>query len=1260
MNPFPVRGCAFHGCGPSGLGRLPGGEQPRRTRGAQAFAGLLFVSAFVTSACVATGILHAQDSLATHREIIRGTVVSDSARGLAGVEIVVSMAPDRSFQRSHTDDQGRYEIVFEHGTGDYLVHASAEGMQTVRKRVTRRGKDSLLVVNIILQREGAQQLSAVNVRSRRPTPSRNPDTGAAPGTGAMERAADGVSAAISPDEAGSLRAIAATVPGVLLTPSGISVGGAAPEQNSTTLNGMSFPGADIPRDAGTYVRVRTSVYDPSEGWFGGAQQAVELGSGIPLATRQGHFTADAPFLQYTDPYSDQLGHRFTNVQGSLGGTGFADREQLEYNYGVQADRRTAGTISLVSAPATVLRQAGVAPDSATRLLSALEAIGVPTGRLGPHVSSSGSFIGSIGSRPFDFTAFRPTRTVWQLVAYATASREGNFATSPTSTPGYSAARSSDVVSLQAHLSSYIHDVYLASAQSAISRSNARTTPSLDLPAGVLLLTSDPGDDFAGVSGVHFGGNSALARDLVRWTWETSGDLKLYPPDAAAHRIKIAGDSRIDTWRAADASDASGTFAFNSIADLAQNQPISFSRALNPQTQSAAVWNGFLSIGDFWKESDRFQLLYGARLEADHFLTALQYNPAIASAFGQRTDFTPNRFHVSPRLGFTYTIRGEAGGVTTSPLGQFNNAPTGYIRGGIGEFRAILSPAIAATASAQTGLPSATQSLDCVGAATPIPVWTAYASNPAAIPTGCIGAGAGRGFVDAAPSVGLFDRSYTAPRSWRANLAYGSVVKGIVYSVEGLYSLNLDQSGRTDLNFANQIQFTTPTEGRPIYVRPGSIVPASGALVSTGSRRDQSFGSVVDNVSNLRSVSRQATFSLSPDLDGVKRWFGSLSYTLADTRAIASGFDNSTFGSPAERTWARGDFDVRHRILLQGGISGEHIAFTLFGRFQSGFPFTPLVGSDVNGDGLVNDRAFIFDAGRPEDSSLAAGMRSLLHSAQANVRRCLMGQLGRAAAANSCEGPWTASLNAQLDVRFMFPRTHRSTRIAFAFDNPLGGLDQLLHGVDHLHGWGTSALPDPVLYNVRGFEPATNQFRYAVNPRFGDTRPSVGIGRLPFRVSLDLSFDLGAPIDIQFVEMQLKPGRRGYPGTRLDARTIKRRYDMVTPDPFSAILEQSDSLMLSIEQVESLQQTELKYKAERDSILVRLADYLSNVGDDFVARDAARRQNDALGAVWDLGRTYVKRALPAALNRYQLRMLPWPADRLYTARLGVHGLALASR
>jgi hypothetical protein len=641
-------------------------------------------------------------------------------------------------------------------------------------------------------------------------------------------------------------------------------------------------------------------------------------------------------------------------------------------------------------------------------------------------------------------------------------------------------------------------------------------------------------------------------------------------------------------------------------------------------------------------------MYGARLEGNHYLSAPEFNPAVQSTFGLRTDNAPNTVHISPRIGFTWIRKPEGPGIRFSRIGEFHTGPTSYVRGGIGEFRNILPANLLTNASIATGLPNGLQSLTCVGAATPIPDWGQYLADPASIPTQCLG-GATPVFTDAAPSVQLFDPGYTAPRSWRGNLAYSSSYKLLTYSIEGLYSLNLNQAGRTDVNFANVSRFTLTDEGRPVFVDPASIVPATGALSTVQARVSPLFGHVIDNVSTLTSRSRQVTLSLSPELDGISNWFLGVNYTLADTRARESGFDGATFGSPIGREWARGDLDVRHQILLQGGYTFKRVALTFFGRLQSGLPFTPIVGGDVNGDGLANDRAFIFNPATSPDASLASATRTLLSNSSPSVRDCLTRQMDHAAGRNSCEGPWTTAVNAQLSYSGIMPITKQYGTISLALSNPLGGLDQLLHGANHLRGWGTPAFPDPVLYRPTGFDPGADHFNYAVNPRFGNTQPTNTLLRVPFRVTIDVSLSVGRPLPQQMLNRWLKPGRNGRKGPRLSVTELKRRYARNVPDPYSSILEESDSLLLTRDQAEAIQKADTAYKQRMDGVWTALSEYLAGLGDDYNSAEALKRQEAAVDEGWEISRLDVQRTLPSILSPIQLKLLPGIPGMLFKAK-----------
>lgn len=1185
----------------------------------------------------------------THHDTIRGTVTTDSSRVLPAADIIITMAPDRLSRATTTDSAGRYSMEFASGTGDYLVHISAVGYSTYRKRVTRVGSDSMFTVDARLTRTGVQQLAAVKIKAQeKQIPSRAPLFGVE--TGASEQIAGGVNGAVSPDDAGDLAAIGATIPGIASTPGGLSVGGIG-GQNSTTINGMAFAGADVPRDARTSVRVSSSTYDPSRGWFGGLNENVELSRGNLFATRRAHVTLDAPALQYTDPVSARMGQRFGNVVASFGGDGAMDDDKFVYNYGAQAGRRTSDAVSLSNAAPDLLQRAGVSSDSADRLFNLLSAAGIPlrTGAVpSSHVMQNASFIARVDHAPYNWDSFQPARTTWGLLAYGKLSSDNAAAISPTAIAAHGASTSQGIGMLQALFSTYLHGDYLNEERSGFTFSRNRSTPYLTLPGGSVLVGSSFPDGTGGLTSLAFGGNGARLSDTRQWTWETTSMTQLYAHGRDTHRVKLDADSRVDGIRQETNSNSFGSFAFNSLGDLASNQPSSFTRELNAPTLHGSVWNGYVALGDLWRKSSAFQVMYGARLEANHYMSAPEFNPAVESTFGLRTDHAPNTVHISPRIGFTWIRKPEGDGIRFNQIGQFRIGPVSYVRGGIGEFRNILPANLLTNASIATGLPSGLQSLTCVGAATPVPSWGQYLTDPASIPTQCLG-GATPVFTDAAPTVQLFDPGYTAPRSWRGNLAYSSSYRLLTYSIEGLYSLNLNQPGRTDVNFANVPRFTLADEGRPVFVDPNSIVSTSGVLSSVQARVSPLFGHVIDNVSTLTSRSKQVTVSLSPELDGISNWFLGVNYTLADTRARQSGFDGATFGSPVTREWARGDLDVRHQILLQGGYTFRRVALTFFGRMQSGFPFTPMVGGDVNGDGLANDRAFIFNPATSADAWLASATRTLLSNSSRSVRECLTTQMGHAAGRNSCEGPWTTSLNAQLSYSGKMPITKQYGSISLALSNPLGGLDQLLHGANHLRGWGTPAFPDPVLYRPTAFDPGTDRFSYTVNPRFGNTRPSNTLLRVPFRISIDVSLGLGRPLPQQMLNRWLKPGRNGRKGPRLSVTELKRRYARNVPDPYSSILEESDSLLLSRDQAESLQKADTAYRRHIDSVWTELSEYLAGLGDDYDPAEALKKQEAAVDEGWEISRLDVQRTLPKILSPIQLKLLPGIPALLFKAK-----------
>ena len=281
------------------------------------------------------------------------------------------------------------------------------------------------------------------------------------------------------------------------------------------------------------------------------------------------------------------------------------------------------------------------------------------------------------------------------------------------------------------------------------------------------------------------------------------------------------------------------------------------------------------------------------------------------------------------------------------------------------------------------------------------------------------------------------------------------------------------------------------------------------------------------------------------------------------------------------------------------------------RVQSGLPFAPIVQGDIDGDGRAGDRAFVPSAAGTD--SLSAAIRGLIASGSPAARQCLADWAGRVPARNGCRGPWTASLNAQWRPQLPTKIARRLTVSVF-FQNLLGGIDQMLHGAN-MRGWGTTAAPDPVLLIPRGFDATSHTYRYAVNPRFADTRPTSTLLREPFRVTLDISMRLSVDYDLQQLRRALEPVRVERQLVRRNADSLTAFYLENTSNIHAAVLAESDSLLLSPGQIAELRAADSAYKANVRAIYGQLGRYLSQFADGQATKIALDSVSATSKAYW---------------------------------------------
>ncbi len=1150
---------------------------------------------------------------AQQADVIRGRVSGpDSA--IANANVTVTSIEGNVSRTARTDASGRFTITFPGGDGDYMVSFTALGFAPKRFELRRTADEDILIADARLTRVGAV-LEAVTVTAERERVRRNEIL---PDVSGTEQTLN--NAAVPADLMGDLAAMAASLPGVQLVPGqdgaadGFSVLGLGVDQNNTTLNGMQFGGSNLPRDASVGSSLITSPYDVSRGGFSGAQMTLRTRSGSNFVTRGMSANVDAPGMQWSDRAAQSLGREYSNL--SLGGTvsGPIRFDRSFYNVAYQLGRRSNDLQTLLTTNAQGLEAAGVSADSVDRFLTILGRARVPFS-LGDvasqRVGDQGSLFGSIDVAPPSSASGQAFNISfngnWNKQSPATALA--------TELPGHSGDRTNWRGGLQARHNAYFGVGILSETSVGVSASRNWALPYLEMPAGRVLVSSAFPDGTSGVQSLLFGGNQSLNSTQTTNSVAFLNQMSWFSTNNK-HRLKMTAEVRRDGSSQEQSSNLLGTFVFNSLAALEAGAPASFTRQLGTRQRALGQLIGGLSLGDSYRRTRALQIQYGVRVDANHFLSDPARNREVESVFGVRNDRVPSRVYVSPRLGFSWSYG------TAAQIAGFEGAargPNAVVRGGIGLFQSMPGTNAVGSAVDNTGLPGAVQQLTCVGSAVPAPEWDAYAAGATSIPDRCADGTTGSVFANTSPNVSLFSASFRSPRSVRSNLQWSgpSLDNRFSTSIDFTYSVNLNQQSMLDLNFSPVERFALGNEdGRPVYVFPASIVPTTGAIASRDARVSEKYSRVTQFVSDLRSDSRQLSLRVAPtSFSSTLNW--SLSYVYSNVREQTRGF-GSTVSNPLAVEWARSAFDSRHQIVYNLGYNFfDFVRVNWFGSFRSGTPFTPMIAGDVNGDGYSNDRAFIFRPGSDSDPAAGAAMQSLMDQGSDAARSCLANQVGRLAARNSCQSPWSSNASMSISFNPIKVRMPQRATLSFQLSNPLGAADLLINGSDKLRGWGQPSFPDQSLLYVRGFDPQTRLYRYEVNERFGSTNQAVGAFRIPVTLTAMLRFDIGPTRERQLLTQQLDRGRRTE-GTKIAEPMLRAMYGSGgIPNPMATILRQQDSLKLTGPQADSIAVLNRLYTIRNDIVWSPVAKHFADLTESYDQDEAYDRYIAARKATVDL-------------------------------------------
>jgi hypothetical protein len=1033
---------------------------------------------------------------ARQTDVLMGRVTGPDGSPLAGVQVeALSVAMELS-RGGVTDGSGRYLILYPDGGGLYVLRFRYLGMADTMVVAERHPDEELLLTNVRMRSQPIE-LAGIEVRAESAVGGSGEEALALTRDLLLRLPLED----LQPETLARLAAgVLATTPDSLTERLGISIGGMSEDLNLITLDGMSMgeTPVDVPEEGVESAAVRTSTFDASQGGFAGGEVALRSTRGSNRSTGSLSYRLDDDALQFRATATSQAFTRH-NLGGSWGGP--LKRDRLFYNVSFQWTRNVNHRFALTAEDPLAAQRSGVNADSIGRFLSILDGYGAfPTeNQTGAYQQLSNDF--RLQTR-VDWSAIERANQAHgvQLRLNTSLNDQDSTRINTLDLMQHGGDQERNVLQAAAKLTSRLGPRWTNTLDLMYRESWSEALPYIEMPQAQVRVTSDFDDGTRGSRTLVFGGNRAMPSNAFGRDVELANEIAVVlPVGEQVHRLK--GGVQLERSHSVSRATTNlfGAFRYGSLEDLEQNLPDRYERTLTEREAESGRFSLGLHLGDTWRVNEALELTLGMRWDRSRLMQQPEYNPAVEAAFGRRTDIVPRSLAFSPRLGFNYRL--------PAPRGERRS-----LSGGIGYFAGRAPTNIFATAVRQTGLPTAEQSVLCIGEAVPIPDWDLYLEDPLAAPSECADGGPGTPSQSSrAPTVTLIDPAQALPASIRFDLSYRRRVPllGMDGTFRYMFSRGRGLWGYRDLNLdESRVQLVGP-EGRPFFGDIAAISASRGTVSLVSSRLHDEFAHVYDVTSSLRSTSHQLITQLSGTV--TQRLRMNLNHTLGFLRDEGSGSmaAMTTAGNPNEAEWATGNNDRRHTVNVSlTWPMTPSVELSMNTRLTSGAPFTPMVNRDVNGDGLRNDRAFIFDPATTQDTAIANGMDRLLEHVPDRVRRCLEAQFGSFAERNSCRNAWTQSLNLRVNARPELPRLQRRVTVSADVRNALTGLDVLLHGRESMRGWGEGQRADASLLEVQSFDRATGSFRYAINEGFGQDNRGPNAFRNAFSVTISARVTLG--------------------------------------------------------------------------------------------------------------------------------------------------------
>jgi hypothetical protein len=591
-----------------------------------------------------------------------------------------------------------------------------------------------------------------------------------------------------------------------------------------------------------------------------------------------------------------------------------------------------------------------------------------------------------------------------------------------------------------------------------------------VPEGFVNVTSTFADGSTGTTTVAFGNQN--------WVPERDASDVIQIVDNVRYKagnlnFVFGTDNNINHITDRLSHDQQGQFYYNSITDMANNNPYRFNRKIPLNGTNPAISVPLIELGAFAQMETNLKpnlnLTVGLRWDATIIGSKPTRNTLLEQDLGVRTDVVPfDAKNIQPRVNLIWDVNSNGRDVVKFGAGLFASEFTtqpitfAHIDNGV-DFRQV-----------------------DIRQSVPVPDWQAYQKDFNQVP----GVEYYKTLSTKQPATVLvLDKNLKNPLTFKTSLSYYHYFNRWLRMGATLYYSNTwDNFYMYDLNLKHSAEFTT-NDGRSVYV-PASTIPAniSSALPIVNSRISPNFNQVryftnTNWSSKYRGLMVEASAQLGKDgyfsVSYAKgKATGTPPYDSGDPRnanfAVANSYQD--YANYGRNYYSDGDQPNKLVALL---LSPTFHGFSLSSSFQAyqNSRFSSYVNRDIIGEGNDGtDLAYIYDPTKSTTpAAVAKDMQTLLANTSPEFKKYLEQNMGSFAAYNGGLMPWRTQWNMSLAYDLKIQKTHKVTFRADVFN--------VLNLLNYKWG-GYNQIINTNLYNVTGFDAAANSYIYKVNTNAG--------------------------------------------------------------------------------------------------------------------------------------------------------------------------------